>query len=381
MLLETLALAALAGAPAQPVGELTWHDGALSNAVGKARTEDKMVLVYFWMDGSEYCKKLWDETLTSETGQKALGEFVLYSAKHGTPQGTNLVERFNVQTLPAVVFLSPDGSPEDMIGGFIEAEGFVEETARIRRGEGTVSHLRKESAAHTEKNQEAFEARFALADRLGVLGQGDEADTILASIREDDPKGKTKLGCEMHLQHVFNQVAEAGGGDEHIEDWDLSPVEKQLKQVSFDEVRFQGLTQLANVEASRSKVDAACKYFGQAWELCPEDQHSGWAGDVAAFIIRADGERSKKEAKFALSLAKASVEATEALTCEYTDEGCECDICTHPESLVAHRMETLARAYRLNGDDKKAMKIAKQCVELDPEGEYETLVEELGKKG
>ncbi|MEM7310126.1 MAG: thioredoxin family protein [Planctomycetota bacterium] len=378
MLIETLALCALATAPGS---DLVWHDGALSNAVGKARAEEKMVLVYFWMDGSEYCKELWDNTLTTDVGQEVLGDFVLYSAKHGTAQGGALFERFGVQTLPTMLFLASDGAPEDLIGGLISPEELVVESERIRRGENTVSDLRRIAASHTEKDEAAFEARFALADRLRALGQADEADEVFDSIRTDDPKGKTKLGAKVHLEHAFRAAAALGGGDGNPSGWNLEPVKKHLKKVSFDEVRFEGWTRLANVEAMRSDVAAAADCFGEAWKLCPEDQVYGWAGDVAAFLVQADGERTKREAKLALTLAKASVDAADKLTCEAKDEGCGCDVCTSPEALVARSMSTLARAYRLNGDERRAVKVAKQCAELDPQGGYQSLVEELQGKG
>ena len=384
MLIEALALAALSSSPAPPAGtsgELTWHNGALSNAVGTARKEGKMVLIYFWMDGSEYCKELWDQTLTTDAGQKVLGEFVLYSAKHGTPQGGALFEKFAVSTLPTMLFLTPEGAPEDLIGGMISAPDFAEEAARIQRGENTVSDLRKKADAHTEVNEAALQARFDLADRLAMMGQKGEAELLFASILADDPTGRTRLGARAWLEETYRKVAEAGGGDGKMAEWDVKPLVQHVEGIAHQDVRFEGWNRVANLEAARGDVAAACGAFGKAWKICPEDRVSGWAGEVSAFVIAADGERSKKEAKFALELAKASVEATENLTCEGKDDGCACDVCTHPETLVAYRMANLARAHRLNGDKRKAVKVAKQCIELDPGGKYEALLEELEAKG
>ena len=342
-----------------------------------------MVLVYFWMDGSEYCKELWEKTLDTKAGHTLLGEFVLYSAKHGTPQGGALFERFNVSTLPTMVFLSPEGEPEDLIGGMISLDAFDAETARIRKGENTISDLRRKAAAHPEADEAGLQARFDLADRLAVLGVKEEAEGLLTSIREADPEGDTKIGARLHLDDAYDAMAVAGGGDGdgNLVAWDVKPLIAHVRAIKHPEVRFDGWNRVGNLEAARSDVPAACEAFGEAWKVCPEDAISGWAGDVSAWLVRADGERSKKELRFALELAEASLEATRNLTCEGKDDGCGCDVCTHPEVLVAARMANLARVHGLNGERRKAVKLAKECIELDPQGEYEGLLEELEARG
>ena len=94
MFLATLTLAALpvAAAPATLNGGVVWHDGALSNAVGMAAKEDQLVMLYFWRDGSDYCAKLWQDTLSSDQAQSALGDVVCYSANHGTAQGAREIQ-------------------------------------------------------------------------------------------------------------------------------------------------------------------------------------------------------------------------------------------------------------------------------------------------
>jgi len=365
----------------QPAGELVWHDGALTNAVGQARAADKMVLLYFWMDGSESCKAFWHDTLATDAGQAALGEFVLYSAKHGTPQGDDLFAKYGVEILPTVVVLNSDGTVEDGLGGRIDVQGFVKETARIRRGEGTVSALRELAAQHEGNGEDALQARFDLADRLNVLGQKKEAEHIFAGIRAADPKSETLIGGQLNLDHLYMTFAKEHGGEERLADWDLAPLEKAVKKIKHPEVRFQGWNKIGNVEAERSNVDAACHAFAQAWELCPEQKTFWWAGDVAAYVIGADGERSKAQKKFALELAQAAVDAGDTLSCDYKDKGCDCGVCTHPEGLVADRMAMLARAHRLAGDAKKALEVARACQELDPTDEHAALVAELESRG
>lgn len=376
MFLATLTLAALpvAAAPANN-GGVVWHDGALSNAVGKAAQEEKLVMLYFWRDGSEYCAKLWHDTLSSEKAQGALGDVVCYSANHGTAQGAKLFEKFNVETLPSMVFLLPDGSPEDMIGGYIPAEDFVGEVARIRRAEGTVSGLRAAAAraAEEEPRGEAdLKARYALADRLLVLGQEKEHAALVASIRADDPRGLTVPGARVQLDAVYRHIAEAGGGKQNDEHWDLEPLRAHLETVKPKEVRYEGWVRFGDMQAKRSNIAAACDGYEQAWSVCPEDKRMSFAADIAAYLMKADGERTPREQKLIVELAEACAELAEA----YGGCGgeCACYSCEDLDGTRAKYVSILAKAYHHVGKDKKARHVAERCVELDPDGGYEELV-------
>ena len=189
--------------------ELEWFDGPFSNAVGQARQNDQWVMVYFWRDGSEYCSQLWQETLTRPEAAAALDDHLLVSAAHGDGRTAALYERFGVQTLPSLVFVSPEGQVEDGIFGFIDVNGFVGEVERIESGVQTVSGLRGELAEKEEGSEDELGLRLVLAQKLSELGQGEEGERLVASVRESDPNGRTRPGNRLLLDELLREIAAA----------------------------------------------------------------------------------------------------------------------------------------------------------------------------
>ena len=49
---------------------------SFADATARAAASDRPILVYCWADGSDYCGKLWQETLSQQQAATAMGEFV-----------------------------------------------------------------------------------------------------------------------------------------------------------------------------------------------------------------------------------------------------------------------------------------------------------------
>ena len=102
MLLLDLALCALA----QPAVALQteWRVGPLESCLATAQATQKPVLVYFWLEGSDYCAKLWGETLTAEGVQPELGEFELTGSPR--PEDAERLRRLLADTQEAMQALA-----------------------------------------------------------------------------------------------------------------------------------------------------------------------------------------------------------------------------------------------------------------------------------
>ena len=112
MIALSLLLSTLTVAPPTTGAELEWFDGPLTSAVGQAAQDDALVMVYFWRNGSDHCTQLYQETLSNERAVKALASTVCYSANYDDAAGSKLFGRFNVTTLPTILFLK-GGERED----------------------------------------------------------------------------------------------------------------------------------------------------------------------------------------------------------------------------------------------------------------------------
>ena len=119
MISSVLAAALLSSLPGHGADEVPWFQGPFSAALEKAGAEGKLVFAYFWMDSSEYCVRVYGETINTESAAVELNDFVCFSANATQPEGGELIKRYNVTTLPTMLVLSPDGQVDDAILGFI----------------------------------------------------------------------------------------------------------------------------------------------------------------------------------------------------------------------------------------------------------------------
>ncbi|MFT4542317.1 MAG: hypothetical protein ACI835_004785 [Planctomycetota bacterium] len=389
-------VATSAVAPATTAADLEWFDGPFTNAIGMARQDDANVVIYFWSDNSESCGKMYTDTIQNQRSKDVLKKNVLVSANYNTDVGAKLFKRFNVTVLPTIMIVTGEGNPEDAIVGIIDVDGFLGEFERIGRHEGTVSGLRAVAAAAKAGSDDAIEANWKLAGKLSDLGQSEGHDKILVTIRESDPKAKTVIGARAHLWKLRDDINEgcsgkdaecscdadaAEGKEGECESCDafvkadLSPLYVFAKKLKADESRFETWQTIGNMEVRKQDVESAVKAFKAANKACPKDQQIGFAKGVANWIINSNKEEqhSTKVKKFALEMAESAVEKarlldpmTEAYQGAYGE--------TEPRYIQAESMFVLAFAYDLNGDSKKAKKMAAKILELTESDDYkETL--------
>ncbi len=379
MLITTALLASFA-LPSAPIEEptLTWHQGTIETAIGEADERETLAAVYFWRNGSEYCTDFYQNTLGDGRVVEAIDDFVLFSAQHGTDAGNALFEKYNVKSLPTVLFIDGSGKLEDAVAGFAYADGFVAELDRIGRGELTMSDLERKIAASEKGSDEKLELRYKHAVKIGDLGDKDGGEAAFAAISDSDKRGKTVIGCKVKLQLAMTEISEAAGGEEKIAEWDIRPIYTLVKKVKNAEGKFEIWDQIANIEALREDMGLACKAWMNASELVPEERAMKWSRGIANYIMHVEGDRTSQEKKFVLSLATRASQLASLVEAEECK--CEDDYkCEHEDSAMmqADFLATLARAYKLNGDAKMASLTAKQSVELNGSDENHEHLSEL----
>ena len=376
----TTALLASFAIPAAPITEqsLTWHQGTIETALSEAGEKETLAAVYFWRNGSEYCTDFYQNTLGDDRVIGAMGEFVLISAQHGTDAGNALFEKYNVKSLPTVLFINGAGKVEDAVAGFAYADAMVDELGRISRGELTVSDFENQIAAADPKSDELLELRHKHSIKLYDVGNKEGHLAALESIASSDKRGKTVIGCKVMLSLLMIDISESSGGEEGIAEWDIKPIYKLAKKVKNEEGRFEIWDQAANIEAKREDLAQACKAWSKAYDLIPEDRAMQWGQGVANYIMYQEGERTSDEKKFVLTLATRSSELASLVT----EKQCECEAkpdcgCDSPEFTQASFLATLARAHQLNGNAELASLTAQRSITLNDSDENQEQLSEL----
>jgi len=366
---------------APPAGDdeprLVWHAGSFASALGEADEGRTLVAAYFWMDGSEYCARLYQETLQAPETVAALSELVCYSVSATEPAGANLVRRLGVSTLPTVLFLGPGGEPEDAILGFVPPADFVAVVERIRLGQGTVSAARAAAAEAPDD----LALRLALANKLAHVGATGESEELVASIRRDDPDGRTVVGARLALYDVMQRVLDAATDPADPTTIDLAPLYDHVRSIRPATVLFEAWEWIGDIEARRGDRAALRRARMAAWPHLPDAQLGDWGAEVVDRFWDMREELDQEEKAFALEVAlAASNRALELLATPADSTPGE-----EPRDFsgyVADRFDGLARCYHLNGKREEALAAVRRALELDPGvASHQTLLDWLLANG
>lgn len=176
---------ALASAAAARADGLAFEPAnvTLAAALERARATDGLVLVDLVTPTCRWCKVLERETFPDARVGEALGPTLCLRVEAGSTEGADLVRRFGVRGYPTILFLDADGREVDRVVGFLAADRFAAEVARIRRGEGTLKGLR---LAH-EAAPAAAGPAVAYARRLVRAGETGAARALLTPVADAVP--------------------------------------------------------------------------------------------------------------------------------------------------------------------------------------------------
>jgi thiol-disulfide isomerase/thioredoxin len=118
MMLALVVAFAFGGSPAKP-GAVKWEH-RLEDALKKAKSSGKPVMIDFWAEWCGWCHRLDQTTYVDPEVVKLIStEFV--AVKIDTEAGQRSAEiasKYNVQSLPTIAFVSPSGRPIDRVNGF-----------------------------------------------------------------------------------------------------------------------------------------------------------------------------------------------------------------------------------------------------------------------
>jgi thiol:disulfide interchange protein len=102
----------------------------LPTALSRAGTENKLVMVDFYADWCQWCKRLDQNTFSDAKVQKALASVVTVRL-NGERDGREAAARFDVERYPTVIFLNASGVEVGRIPGYMDPGPFLAELQDI----------------------------------------------------------------------------------------------------------------------------------------------------------------------------------------------------------------------------------------------------------
>ncbi len=330
-----------------------WVHGPLDQALAKAQAKDQWVLIYFWMEDSEFCQRLYGDTLLQEKAVAEMQNFVCLNAPITEPEGNQLLKQFGVSTIPSLLFLSANGQVQDAVPGYVDLAEFLDQTRRILSDTGTVGSYRRA----VEQAPEDLNRRLDLASKLDFVGANAEGDSLRQSIREIDPRGDTEAGARLLLGDALTAVREAAPDPSDPSTFDLEGLKRELESLRHGSVQFEAWQWIADVALQKGNRVEEKEALREAWRCVPEARRAFWGQFLVKRHWEMRRELTEKERKLTLSVAEAvSKEARSVLK--------QNPSANVPLALVLQR---LAMAYSLNRKSSQAKKAIAEALELEPE--------------
>src|SRR5512136_66685 len=102
----------------------------LPTALTRAGNENKLVMVDFYTDWCQWCKRLDQKTLSDARVQEAL-QSVVTVRLNAEKDGREAAARFSIEGFPTLVFLNANGAEVGRIPGYMDPSPFLEELQDI----------------------------------------------------------------------------------------------------------------------------------------------------------------------------------------------------------------------------------------------------------
>lgn len=142
-LLVPLVIVATAGVAAcQRDASKMWFRGELEDAQAEAAARDTVVMIEFYADWCNWCRRLESDTFSAPSVRRELAQIVSLR-RNAEKEGAALADRFEVDSYPTMVFLDPDGNEMDRILGYLPPDKFLSRIERIRTGDTFLACLRQ----------------------------------------------------------------------------------------------------------------------------------------------------------------------------------------------------------------------------------------------
>jgi len=141
--LVPLVIVALAGiAACQRDASKIWFKGDLEAARAEATARDTVVMIEFYAEWCNWCRRLETDTFSEPAVRREL-EQIVSLRRNAEKEGAGLADSFEVDSYPTMVFLDPDGNEMDRILGYLPPDKFLSRIERIRTGDTFLACLRQ----------------------------------------------------------------------------------------------------------------------------------------------------------------------------------------------------------------------------------------------
>ena len=240
-------------------GEIKFLRGALSEAIRKADSEKKPIMIDFITDWCRWCDTLDARTYSSANVAGYVNDHLVaikIDAEKG--EGIDIAKKYGVAAYPTIVFIHPNGEEIDRILGYVKADPFLQTVTDYVNGVNTISTM----LVDVQSKPDEPTLRYALASKFTERNNSSAAIEHFKKLLELDPTNT--LG---HNEEAEYNVAVAT----FKENKDPKPVETFATKYPKSEMVRSALYTLWRSYTKAKDGENARKYFSQYIEKSPDD--------------------------------------------------------------------------------------------------------------
>lgn len=281
--LLSLTIAALL-VSAAPAAEVEGFESTWSQAVAKAKEQNKPIYLHFTTEWCGWCRKIEKDTYKSETGQKALESFVAASLDCTVPRGqqptgekkTNieLMRKWGGRGYPYLVMVTPDGQVLNTVSGYVKPEQFKKETDQALATWKELKAFGKYAKTADKSSLEYNKRAMKLYATTKQWDKANQAAEVVLEKDADNAKGLYEQATMVKVQYLVNQLQSAKSAEQ------AKPTLKKLhsllsalvkKDIELDEP-FRVHYLLGGISASMGNMDDAIASMQTAKKHAPNQR-------------------------------------------------------------------------------------------------------------
>lgn len=250
-----------------------WFQGSLDDAVAKAKSEDKLILIDFFSDGWGSCVLLDQQFYQNKKFQEFLNSnFVLFHAVRGEKIGDEVYKRFNIRATPTTLILDKDGSEYDWHVGYgPPPEKFLETIEKSVKGIDTFKAI-SEAYAKDPKNVEVV---FKLARKYDRKYEQEKAVELYKEVLALDPDGKKGTTDYQEKKVTFTEYAEfsIGAMQAFARKMDPEPLKTFIKKYPESPLMKSAYQRLSYYYGRQAPKEEAQEFFEAYTSKYPDDPY------------------------------------------------------------------------------------------------------------
>jgi thioredoxin-related protein len=279
----------LAGGSAQ--AEIKFLRGPLDEAITRARTEKKPIMIDFITDWCRWCDTL-DARTYSDAGVADYinGTVVPIKIDAEKGEGIAIAKKYGVRAYPTILLIDANGDEIDRMLGYMPPEPFLKTVTDYVTGVNTLAQMR----AELEKKPDDPAIRYAAATKYAGRYEPGRAAEQYQKLLELDPKNTLGHNEEAEYSIAVNSLQSESKG---------APLEAFVEKYPGSPRVRQALGTLVDASLRKGDGDEAKKYFLRYSAKYPDDamMMNNYAWTCAGKKINLDDAAATAAAAVALA--------------------------------------------------------------------------------